>query len=324
MTPRSHYSRMPGRSGLFVRNSLWMGADHLLSVRRNPFSESYRRYYFTDIQALVLTEFPSSAAPYLAALGAGLFTIAVALVYTRRLAWGILCGLVALLVLYLSWRLPTCACYLRTSVSTERLLSLGHLRAAEKAVATLKVEIEKVQGIASPEALLADSPAARTSGVARPGQQLRHSNGRMHWIAFTLLLLRGTLAVIPWVRVSSSVPVNAAVGSLGTAALLFLIFAAVQQRRSDMAQSVRRTVYAALAWYVASGVAAVAVSIYIGIQVGLSRVNAVMLTTTPAAKIYELVLLIGYLILGGAGLILMSRHQSAVRTPPPLVLGSGG
>jgi hypothetical protein len=64
MTTESQYSRLPGRSGFFVSHSLWLSSDHVLSVRRNPFSEAYRRYYFNDIQAIVLTELPNLVAPY--------------------------------------------------------------------------------------------------------------------------------------------------------------------------------------------------------------------------------------------------------------------
>src|ERR1035438_3817814 len=99
MTTKLQYSRMPGRSGLVVRDSLWMSADHLLSVRRNPFSESYRRYYFADIQAIVLTELPNLVAPYGYTAAALLIVTAAALLYTRHPAWATLCTLASLVAL---------------------------------------------------------------------------------------------------------------------------------------------------------------------------------------------------------------------------------
>jgi hypothetical protein len=328
MTTGPQCSRIPGRSGVFIRDSLWKAEDHVLSVRRNPFSESYRRYYFADVQAIVLTELSNSVAPYAAVLAVCLISLAAGLVYTRHLGWGILSGLLALVAFYLSWRLPTCACYIKTSVSTEKLQSLAHLRGAQKALLIIRAEIEKVQGSANPEMFHANPPLARTDSMHIPTSRLtpplRHSTGVMHWIAFALLLLRGALAIITLGRMNSSIPFNAVVGAVGTGALLFLIFAAIQQRRSDMTHNVRVAVYAALAWYVASGLAAFAVGIYLGVQLGLNRVNSAVLAGAPAFKVYELVVLIGYLILGCTGLLLMARHQRAVRTPPPLAVGNGG
>ncbi len=56
------YTRLPGRGlryggfRLFSRAicTLWMGADHLLLVDRTGYTESYKRFYFADIQAIVV------------------------------------------------------------------------------------------------------------------------------------------------------------------------------------------------------------------------------------------------------------------------------
>src|ERR1039458_9512474 len=124
MTTKLQYSRMPGRSGLVVRDSLWMSADHLLSVRRNPFSESYRRFYFADIQAIVVTELPNLLAPTGLTAAVLFIVTAAALMYTWHPVWASLCALLSLVSFFVSWRSADCACYLQTSVSTEMLPSL--------------------------------------------------------------------------------------------------------------------------------------------------------------------------------------------------------
>src|SRR3954469_9427386 len=35
-------------------SSLWLGKDHLLVVESNGYSEKYRRFYFKDVQALII------------------------------------------------------------------------------------------------------------------------------------------------------------------------------------------------------------------------------------------------------------------------------
>ena len=55
------YTRLPGRGlrkAVFAvtatRCRLWLAADHLLAVDSTTASESYRRFYFRDIEAFVI------------------------------------------------------------------------------------------------------------------------------------------------------------------------------------------------------------------------------------------------------------------------------
>ena len=320
------YRRLPGRSGPIIRNSLWIGAGHLLSVRRNPFSESYRRFYFTDIQAIVLTELPN-ATEFYGYTAAGLLALTTAaLFYTRHPAWGCLCGLAALAALFAGWRTKNCSCYIQTSTSVEKLPSLGRRKQAAIAVARLTAEIEQSQGRASPELLLSPlppalAPAARVSKLLPP---LRHCGGQLHWVAFSLMLLRGAIAIVSLVRLSISMPMAIVTAVVGTSLLILLILAVIQQRRSDLALGIRRTVVAALVFYVASGLASFAVSIYIVIELGPKVASQTALENSPALQAHAIADLAGFLAIGCIGLVLMWRHRRAAVTPPPLELGSGG
>ena len=35
-------------------SNLWLGPDHIMSVRSNGYMETYKRFYFRDIQAVVI------------------------------------------------------------------------------------------------------------------------------------------------------------------------------------------------------------------------------------------------------------------------------
>jgi hypothetical protein len=322
MTSKPQYRRMPGRSGLFVRNSLWMSADHLLSVRRNPFSESYRRFYFTDIQAIVITELPNLWAPYGYAAAAFLIVTAATLVYARHPVWGGLCTIVALAAFIVSRQSAECACYLQTSVSTELLPSLRKRADAGNAVALLKSEIEKAQGSVSAEILEAGPVDSRASRLAQAKPALRHCSGQVHWIAFALILVWGAITSVS-LKVLS-VPLGIAAGALSTVILLLLILAAIQQRNSDLALSVRRLVYVGLAFYIASGLVSFAVSINIAWRLGAGVKGSATIMNNPAFKAFQLIDLIAFSALGCTGLILMWRHTRTLRTPPPLALGNSG
>jgi type III secretory pathway component EscS len=137
------------------------------------------------------------------------------------------------------------------------------------------------------------------------------------------MIVRGSISAIS-LKGAASIPLGIAATIVGTAILLLLILAAIQQRNSDLPVGVRRLVYVTLSFYIASGLASFAVSIYIALQLGPRATSQAMIIENPMLKAYGLVDLLGFLALGCTGLILMWRHQHSVRTPPPLDLGNGG
>ncbi len=140
------YKKLPGLAILpFQRRSLWLGPDHVLSVRTLPLTEQYRRYYFRDIQAIVLTESGSSWAYYLYASAAFLLLMFLLLGYTWHPVWASLSGIVAAILFSVGLQVPNCACYLQTATGVERLPSLGRIRAARKTLAILKPAIDAAQ-----------------------------------------------------------------------------------------------------------------------------------------------------------------------------------
>ena len=321
MSPAQEYRRLPGRSGLLIRHSLWMQSDHVLRVRANPFSQQYRRYYFADIQALVLTELPGTAAFYLYPTAISLVFIALMLNYAGHPAWGILSALVALPALYLAWRVPNCACYLKTSVSTDKLPSIRHRGAARKAIAMVMEEIEKIQGPLSRETLDAHAPGSLVTSPSAP-LQASHYGGQLHWALFGLMLFHASMSAVIWITESYSTPIGIISGAASAATLLLAILAAFKQHRSDMARGVRWVVITTLVLYPLDTIAGVAVSMYLGIQLaskGLKPGNTQALVNHPAFKIVRVADLTWFLVLGCIGLVLLSLHKRSTHTPPPLV-----
>src|SRR5260370_38411039 len=50
------YRKIPGARRTPLRKaSLWLAGDHILSVDSHRFPEEYKRYYFKDIQAIIVT-----------------------------------------------------------------------------------------------------------------------------------------------------------------------------------------------------------------------------------------------------------------------------
>jgi hypothetical protein len=322
MSPAPEYRRLPGRSGLLIRHSLWMQSDHLLRVRANPFSQQYRRYYFADIQALVLTELPGTAAFYWYAAAILLAVLSAVMVYSRHPVWAIFCATVALLAFYLGRRIPNCSCYLKTSVSTDKLPAIRRLSAARRAVAMLTSEIERVQGGLSQETLDTHAPDTFVSS-ANTFLQISHSSGVLHRILFALMIAHATMSAILWMIGSNSTPLSIISGMFSAAVLLLAILAAFKQHRSDMAQSVRWVVYSTLVFYVLDTIASFAVSISISLKLvskGVKPGDTQALMNHPAIRILRVADLSWFLVLGCLGLVLLWLHQRSTHTPPPLVV----
>ena len=148
------------RSGFHVsnatRSSLWLGKDHLLCVETNGFTETYKRFYFRDIQAIFIRR-----------------TI-------RRKTWNWILGtLAAMCVLAWSYDLifgsgvsaagivtgtifttlfgvpllinnllgPTCVCRLRTAVQEDEVPALNRDKRFKKIMERVRPLIEEAQGL---------------------------------------------------------------------------------------------------------------------------------------------------------------------------------
>lgn len=171
-------SRLPGRSVKYFgwavqRHQLWLTESYLLSREITLFQEEVRRYYYRDIQALVLGPtsnwkscnwlagsllvFLSGCALFAAVLGS---TPAYVLaVFCAALPFGILLGNLVLG--------PTCRVTVYTAAAEAPLYSLGRRRSAEKALARLAPFIEAAQRDLAPPA----GPEAPTQEAGEPAAE---------------------------------------------------------------------------------------------------------------------------------------------------------
>src|SRR6185369_4389908 len=77
--PAERYRKLPGhRRGILRGASLWLGSDHVLSVKSLRFREEYKRFHFRDVQAIVIVESPRFHISTRALLIGWLWTVAFA------------------------------------------------------------------------------------------------------------------------------------------------------------------------------------------------------------------------------------------------------
>lgn len=155
------YRRLPGRgAGLASYTRLYEAPDHLLQVTSTGWSESYKRFFYRDIQMVTLRR-TRHLNVYTGVLGGLTLLFALPGGLAVQANGGpaafffVMAGifLVAMIVNLLLG--PTCACYLHTAVQTERLASVSRVRRARRLLARLKLLVESAQGQLGPEQLSA-------------------------------------------------------------------------------------------------------------------------------------------------------------------------
>jgi hypothetical protein len=154
-----------------TRYSLWLGSDHILLVQCTGYTESYKRFYFSDIQAITIQAtrarqiinwifgtlafiFLVFCVPNMAGghPGAGTFVLLFLTVFV--------CGIP---LLFNNLFGTTCACQVRTAVQTEDLPSLRRVRQTRKVLAKVLPLIIAAQGqLTAEEVSLKMREAAQT------------------------------------------------------------------------------------------------------------------------------------------------------------------
>jgi hypothetical protein len=160
------YQRLPGRgmrvegNRLFAVSrsicSLWLGGDHLLLVDRTGYTETYKRFYFRDIQAVVIRKTNKAAVGNyvmgLLVLVFAAWALNVVNLPGRVTLW-IIVGFFGFFILLNFWRGPTCVTHIKTAVQTEQLPPWNRLRTARKAMKRIRPWLLQAQGDVSAEEL---------------------------------------------------------------------------------------------------------------------------------------------------------------------------
>ena len=144
------YQRLPGRGRTWTGPSrVWLASDHVLLVLGHGFYESYRRFFFQDIQAVMVHRTHTGKIyTSLWLFGLLFFGLLVAGVSdpTGRV---ILLGLAVPFAVGLMINLflgPTCVCHIRTAVQTERVPAVSRWRTAQRFVSRVSPLIATAQG----------------------------------------------------------------------------------------------------------------------------------------------------------------------------------
>jgi hypothetical protein len=170
-----HYKKLPGhRRGFLGRASVWAGPDHLLLVEDMTFTERYKRYYFRDIQAIVVAKTPRFHISMRAALLGLAWLIAYALSSAARTPAIGATGLWAIAAaVLLAWIIVSaffsCRCRIYTAVSRDELFSVYRTWTARRFLRRVQPLIQQAQGVL--ESSWAQAVESRAIGPAETPQQ---------------------------------------------------------------------------------------------------------------------------------------------------------
>lgn len=338
----AEYKRLRGLVNDFLlvgneHHSLWLAEDHLLCVRRDGYAETYKRFYFRDIKALVMHKtrrhvFLSSA------LGIVLGCFGALLLAAFHYGWGggakFVFGVTSsifafMLALNLS-RGGSCVCCLETAVQKQVLYPLSRLCVAERALVVLRERIEAVQG-RLPAGVLESWVATRGPTVefvplpasAPVSHVPKHCTGIAHLFFFSFLIADFVLTLVTFFTEEDRLPDSVGIGFIMGLAIS-AVFALVSQERSDLWVSVRRLAWAGLVYLAGTLVAGVVAAIALGVWHGVNSPDQIEKYLMPTASMEGFVLgvisLLASGFIGGIGLrrTLQYRRQSKARRGPPV------
>jgi hypothetical protein len=356
---RAGYRRLPGwgprRTGLFAgfgsRCRLYLGEDHVLSVDNHLFSEDYKRFYFTDIQAVITRKTRRWIVEGAVVVLAAACMTGCSLLLLPRPLGSFWMGLSITLLIYLIYHLArgsSCACHIVTAVQEDLLPTVNRLRISRKVIPLLKSAVERAQGSVSLEEMAAapveDGPryagperngAWGPAGPGMAGRPASQYRGWAHVAAFCLLLVAGILTAID--LATRHLPLLVTLCALlGAAFSLFVIVALIKQRGGAASRMVRSLTWACFALICLSFCLGYAVTVHAMIQTMMLRpkmapdqwdIGRTVVSLSPRSSPF---LMVSYsfeaacsLVLGGLGLASVLRWRKAAATARPAVERAG-
>jgi len=333
------YKRLPGRgvgSGAVwsTRFRLWLGPDHVLSVANQGYSEEYKRFYFRDIQAIVVRRtfkwhyisivsalFTSVffaitlAVWYSSGFGISLFALVPATIFLVALIGNVIKG-------------PTCVAYLRTAVQTEVLGSLNRLRTTMKVIHNiLRPIIEGVQGTLPIAGEVGEGLPSPATVPSLPPDTLpfKPYRSRAHTVLFSILLLDLCHSGAQFVFHSMTIyflSIPILIGLLAT-----LIVALNKQSNTDLGPSIKTLTWCTLGYLSISYLwGTMYYMIFMMSHPSLQNNSLAYLKAVSTISPYEsrshlsmlLFSMFSSATIGFLGFVNLIRFHKTLRIPPPL------
>lgn len=331
------YRRLTGKKKGFLvgYHNLWQGEDHLLQIYSRLGVEDYKRFYFTDIQAIITHQTDIGKIQNFVLGGlTGLFGL---FAFTSGGGWsifhGIVTGVMLLFLVINIFKGPTCETFLLTAVQTEKLHSLHRLKTTEPVMNRLRALIEQVQGQSNPEILAQQPPGVSTHQTRRalpvtrkrPLKAETSVKGRVHLALFVLLVVDSLFIGCSFFYTHEALSLGGTAVSMLLA--ICVIVALVKQHESNLKQSLRKITWAALGYVCFSFVAGYVVTMTVTFQHPeiwqnqwemFKMLSSISPWESPLLMTVNTIALCAALIISIPGFLMLKNSQPSIHKPSVL------
>lgn len=332
--------RGKGRDNLFHGSTvrMFLGLDHLLQISTAEYRETYRRYYYRDIQAIVVRH--SNYRLYANIIMGSIFVLlalagSATLGNVISIVFYCLAAIMAVALIDSNVRGASVIVFLRTAVGSDRLHSLNHERVAQLFLERIRPRIEAAQadllveneqdaigegleeGTGQPE-VFAMAPQRETLSAAalasRPPQVIRYCNGLAHRFLLWFLVFNGLHSIANIYFDNKLITFLSAINFMGFVG--FVTWAFISQRRSNLDRRLKFIPTVTLIFFVLEGL----LSFIYGIIAMVSSSIQNMPKMPSAAdlplslKIFDAII---SLVIAAYGLFVFSRLSSRREQPSP-------
>lgn len=159
----------PMKRGFGTLSQLCLAPDHLLHITSTGYSETYRRFFLRDIQALLIVHTARRVLYASAFVIVGLFALMIVhSADSGAIGMGIVGGIVAALLLWNHLRGAGCRVVVITAVQQENINALCRLPRTHKILAELRPLIEAAQADLALAAAAVPAGAPADAGLSAP------------------------------------------------------------------------------------------------------------------------------------------------------------
>lgn len=275
------------RHGFISSSRLYLGKDHLLAIEANLFAEKYYRFYFSDIQALVVRRTDRGAIWSIILAFASLLMTTCSIGSIPPGQWTPTPGYFTLALIAIVLTVvniskgPSCTTHIQTSVTVQKIGALHRLKKTQGILPDLRSHIRRNQGSLTREQIVRNTVMpeeeiftvedhAASSRIQEHEPAVKNP-ARYHKFAFGMVLLNAGLDSLWFFVHGLAVYVTGAIG--GMASFGGIITALVVQTRKNTSAAVRRITWAVFVSYLILFAFSYSASVYYMIQSGIGRLS---------------------------------------------------
>lgn len=309
--------------------SVWLGPDHLLSAVKQHYTETYKRFYFKDIQMITMTRSNVDAA--LSILLFVALVISAAIAVANLIVGGILCALSLAALLWNLYLGHTCKCTVYTAVQSSHLKGVNRVRVFRRLLETVQPLIEAEQGAFVPEVTDSGDPLVTRQAppeiIAVPAREQTdspsdrvHINRKVHTWVFALMFLMG-ITLIGDMFIASSIK-DLFDSAMYVSEVILAIVAVRRQKDSTMPKELRTATWLSVGLPLCLTILIPFINaVYLGATSDLAAnpITYESIVRIQSPDLFPFIAVVGalFIVLAASGMMFLRRYGPPPVSPEP-------